>query len=133
MPDNSKKIDRLKSVREIMSLDTKFVGDFLSEIPIDITHSELFALAVDVLVSACPSVKARIWEVKASDINIGLLQDRMLSSGERLVAQAAISLWTYGISSVELWTLINKLDAANSRNLMRALMLVHYWDAAERD
>jgi len=116
-----------------MSRDTDFVLECLANLPTDVIHNELFALAVEVLVSGCPKIKNLIWQEKASMINTDLLEDGTLSSGERYLAEAAISLWTYGASKVELWTLLNKLDGKHSQNLIRALMIIHYWDAAEKE
>jgi hypothetical protein len=128
-----RKFERIKLTKEAMANDAQFIANFLSELPNDTTHNELFGLAVEVLVADCSRVKKSIWQRKGEDINVDLLQDRTLSSGERLIAEAAISVWTTGVSSVNLWTILNKLDLKNSRNFMRALGILHYWDAAERE
>lgn len=126
-------MSRLDDIRASMKADADFVANVLANLPSDVTHNELLAMAVDIIVDACPRVKREIWGVKASDINPDLLEDGTLSSGEKLIAQAAISMWTYGLSSIELWTVLNKLDVANSRNFLRGVMLIHYWDASERE
>lgn len=130
---NQRKFERIKLTKEAMAADTQFIANFLSELPEDITHNELFGLAVEVLVADCSRVKKAIWQKKGEDINVDLLQDGTLSSGEKLIANAAVSIWTTGVSSVNLWTILNKLDLKNSRNFIRAIGILHYWDAAERE
>jgi hypothetical protein len=120
------------SLGDILKQDHDFIANMVGHFPSDIHHNELMTLAVEAMVADCEKVKRLIWQKRASEINIDLLEDGTLSSGERLITQAAISIWTYGVASVELWQILNKLDYKNSRNFIRAVSIVHYSDAVKR-
>jgi hypothetical protein len=122
----------LTELKRILAEDSALIADVLHKLPKDAHHNQILTAAVDVLVSDCPKVKHSIWQVRGSEMNVDILEEGM-SSGERLVAVAAISLWTYGFEDPSLWQLMNKLDYRNSRNLILALSIVHYWDAVDRD